>query len=307
MNTKMLLILLILTPIATASITINDDSPVTSTTIIPINITNGTYNLSVDNTTLILTPSNTSFNITDIKGYHNITIDNTTFFYLIYDEYPPILEIQNITPTSYHYTHLPSPTIHTSDPDNWSQVFIISQTPILSYPGNHNFTVTVSDHAGRYNTSSINYTVIVNTTANITQPNTLLLPLMNTSLTFTSTNPVNLSLTLPAGFTTNNLTYTNTTSVNFTIKSGIGPLDTFVTVHLSYIDYYDESGTLPIQYWLVGNKTVFYISYDSDQNAHISWREAMNATKTYYTTTSISPDRIKEMIAVYRNNQTYIK
>ncbi len=307
MKFRMLLILLILTPIASASIIVNNGSTITDTIIIPINITEGIYNLTVDNTSFNLTPNNTSFNITDTKGYHNITIDNTIFICLIYDIYLPIIEIINITSTSYHYTQLLTPTIITSDPDNWSTVFIVSQTPILSYPGNHNFTVTVSDMAGRQNTSSISYTIISNTTITLTKSNTLLLPLMNTTLFFTSTTPVNLSITLPSDFTSDNLTYTNITFLNFTMKSGTGSLDTFATTSLSYIDHYGESGTLLIQHWIVGNKTVFYLSYDSDMNAYISRQEAMNATKTYYTTTSISPNRIKEMITVYWNNQSYIK
>ncbi len=297
------MIILLLIPIASASFLINNGSSVTETTLIPINITGEeTYTFIVDGNALTLDNTITTIEINNTKGYHNITTPNTLTL-LIYDTTPPEITITNISSTSYHYTQLPIPNLTVSD-DN-SLVFT-SQTPINSTPGNHIFSVTATDIASRSTTKTINYTVIANTTVNLTKDSTLLLPLMNSTLYFTSNNPVNLSISLPAGFTTQQPTYTNITSLNFTIKSGISPLDSFVPVSVSYSDNYGTSGIIPLQYWLVGNKTVFYLSYDLDMDSKISKKEAMNATKVYYIVTSISSDRIKEMIRTYQNNQSYI-
>lgn len=308
MKSIILFLFLLLIPIASSSFVINNGSSVTSTTLVQINITQGeTYTFTVDNRTMELDNSTTSLELDGIKGYHNVTINdslNITYITLIYDTDNPEIIISNFTSKSYYYSQLPIPSVTTID-DN--SIVFITKTLVNSSAGAHTFTVTATDIANRYSTKSINYTVITNTTVNLTKDSTLLLPLMTSNLSFKSNNPVNLSILFPVGFTTSPTSYTNITSLNFTIKAGISPLDSFVTVSVSYADSYGTSSTIPLQYWLVGNKTVFYITYDSDKNAYISRQEAMNATKIYYTTTSILSDRIKEMIRIYRNNQSYIK
>lgn len=298
-----ILILLLLIPIASASIVINNNLSVTETVFVPINITGEeTYTLTVDNNTSIFNSSDVVMIINSTKGYHNVTVNNSTTL-LIYDTSPPEIIISNFSPASYHYTHLPIPIVNVSD-DNFP--IFMTQSAIISSPGNHTFSVTVTDIANHQTTLTVNYTVISNTTINVTKDSMLLLPLMNSTLSFNSNNPVNLSITLPSGFTASQSSYTNITSLNFTIKSGITSLDIFVHISVYYADSYGMYGEILFQYWMVGNKTIFYISYDSNEDTYISRQEAMNATKVYYSVTSISPDRIKEMIRLYRNNQTYI-
>lgn len=303
--------LLFLIPAASATFTINNNSFITDSPVITINISNGeTYTLFIDNCTYPFeSDGNYTITLNDTLGYHNLSISNSTsitFLSLIYDISPPIVEIHNLSSTTYYYTHLPVPTITMSDPDNWGFVFIISETPISSTTGTHTFSVTVSDLAGRQNTASMNYTIAGNTIVTVIKERTLLLPLMNTSFNFTSSSPVNLSILLPIGFVTAIQTYTNITSLNCTVKAGTDTLDKLVNVSLLYTDQYNESGIQDLQYWIVGNKTMFYMSYDIDYNTYISRVEAINATKNYYTTATISSDRIKEMITIFRNNSSYL-
>lgn len=302
-----ILILSLLIPIASASLVINNNSQLTENTTIPVTINGGiTYTFTVDGNNYTFNSDNV-FVINETNGYHNLTVNSSegiVYSTLIYDLYPPIISISNLTSSSYHYSQLTTPTISVSDPDNLS-TFILSQTPIKSSPGLHIFSVTASDEAGRQTISNISYTVITNTTPTVTKDKTLLTPLSNSTISVITQNPVNLSLTIPIGFTTSNLSYTNITSLNFTIRSGIGPLDTFVPVSVSYIDQYGDSGTIQLQYWLVGNKTVFYITYDSDKNSKISKQEAINATKNYFVS-NINTNYIKELIVVFKNNQSYI-
>lgn len=314
---KCLLVVLLLfsLPSVSATFIINNNTLVTNSTNISINVSGSiTYNLIYDNNTITFNNESYFFNINNTVGYHNLsiqeTIPNSTVFYipLIYDIHPPTVGIQNLSSsTYYYYNQLPEPTILMSDPDNWGYVFIVSKTPILSGTGTHIFSVNVSDQAGRYTIASMNYTIASNTTANISQERHLLFPLMNTTINFTTSSPVNVLLTLPIGFTTPSPSYTNITSLNCTIRAGMTLLDQLVNVSLRYTDMYNKSDTFVVRYWIVGSKTAFYMLYDADYDSRISRKEVINATKNYYTNTTISPEQIREMVAKFKTNLSYLQ
>ncbi len=307
---------LFLIPLASATFVINDDNLVANSTNISINVTGGTpYVLTYDNNTRTFDDGNYFFNINNTFGYHNLSIQEAfsnssivVYIPLIYDISSPTVEIHDLSSsTPYYYNQLPEPTILMSDPDNWGDVFIVSETQISSDIGTHTFSVNVSDQAGRYTIASMDYTIISNTTANASQERRLLFPLMNTTINFTSSNPVNVSLTLPTGFTTESSTYTNITSLNCTIRAGAAFLDQLVNVSLLYTDQYNKSGIFIARYWIVGSKTILYMLYDSDYDLHISRTEAINATKNYYTNTTILPEQIRELVVKFKTNSSYVQ